>query len=416
MQCVRCGAVQCVRACVFEVWWGRDDSHWRSRLKLSPSIHCRVWSEQRAAMLMRLLSLKYVEDLRTLGFCCIFFGVCALQYAIDTHEIGERFGFFLLTSLLAFSGAVTVHNAIHVPISRSRRVNEVFQIVLSLWYGHTASAYVPGHNLSHHRNLQTRRDIMSTYKMRYRSNFLNGFLFAPTIMVATGKNDSNYFAAQARLGRPIYRQMQTEMLVFVVFQMILASIDARRWLYVFFLPQLIGKYMIISMNTLQHDGCDEHSKYNHSRNFVDSWLNYFAFNNGYHGIHHMYPGKHWAVTKMEHYQRVHPHIHPNLEHPSLLAYLFEAFVYPGKRVAYDGGKYDLPEHGPDEEWFYETSESYSDCVRQTPSYTLMKDGETKYSEAKQKDNAEDSRKRYTSKKSKSTVRTPRRRSVGRKTK
>ena len=332
-------------------------------------------------MLCTLLKLKYVEDLRTLGFCFIFFGVAAFQYAVDVHGAFERFAFFLLTAFLSFLGAVTVHNAIHVPISKSKTVNKVFQVVLSLWYGHTASAYVPGHNLSHHRNLQTQRDIMSTYKMRFKSNFLNGFLFSPTIMMSTGKNDAAYFAAQAKLGRPIYKQMQVELFTFVCLQLMLASYDTRRWLFVFFLPQLVGKYMIISMNTLQHDGCDEYSKYNHSRNFVDPWLNYFAFNNGYHGIHHMYPGKHWALTKMEHDRRVSPSIHPALEHPSILAYMFETFVYPGQRLKYDGEEYILPEHGPDEPWFYATTESYSD--RATPSFTLMKDdaGSKRYENA-----------------------------------
>ena len=85
----------------------------------------------------------------------------------------------------------------------------------------------------------------------------------------------------------------------------------------------------------------------------------------------MYPGKHWALTKMEHDRRVSPSIHPALEHPSILAYMFETFVYPAKRLRYDGSEYILPEHGPDEPWFYETTESYSD--RSSPSYTLMKD-------------------------------------------
>ena len=285
--------------------------------------------------LQKLLRLRYVEDLRTLGFCSIFFGLCSLQFAYDFYgSMFERFGMFVVTVFFAFLGAVTCHNAIHVPISSSKFVNNTFQVVISLWFGYTASAYVPGHNLSHHRNLQTPRDIMSTYKMRFKSNFLNGVLFAPTIMLATGKNDAAYFEAQRKLGRPIYKQAQVELAAWVVFQVALAAVDPYKWLFVFFLPQLFGKYMIISLNTLQHDGCDEDSKYNHSRNFVDPWLNYFCFNNGYHGIHHMYPGRHWALTKVDHDTKVAPHIHPSLEHPSIF----------GKLCSYTLRKYSKQYH------------------------------------------------------------------------
>lgn len=331
----------------------------------------------------KLLQLRYVEDLRTLGFCLIFFGLCALQFAYDFNDnMAERYGVFLSTVFFAFLGAVTCHNAIHVPISSNKAVNNAFQVVISLWFGFTASAYVPGHNLSHHRNLQTPRDIMSTYKMKYKSNFLNGVLFAPTIMLATGKNDAAYFAAQRKMGRPIYKQAQLELAAYVAFQVAIASVDPHKWLFVFFLPQLFGKYMIISLNTLQHDGCDENSKYNHSRNFVDPWLNYFCFNNGYHGIHHMYPGRHWALTKADHYSKVKPHVYPGLDHPSIFAYMFERYIYPAKRTTYDGSVYNIPDRKEDEPWFYATTESYSD--RASQSYTLMKDkmhirtkGETK---------------------------------------
>ena len=36
-----------------------------------------------------------------------------------------------------------------------------------------ATSYIPGHNLSHHKYLQTRKDIMRTSKMKYRWQSLN---------------------------------------------------------------------------------------------------------------------------------------------------------------------------------------------------------------------------------------------------
>lgn len=73
------------------------------------------------------------------------------------------------------------------------------------------------------------------------------------------------------------------------------------------------------------------SKWNHSRNFVDPILNYLILNNGYHTMHHMYPGKHWTELKELHEKMVKPHIDPRLDCPSLFGYLFKTFIYPGKR-------------------------------------------------------------------------------------
>lgn len=61
-----------------------------------------------------------------------------------------------------------MHNAVHCPPFVDKTVNQAFQVLLSLWFGYSASAYIPGHNLSHHKYLQSRKDFMRTTNMRYR--------------------------------------------------------------------------------------------------------------------------------------------------------------------------------------------------------------------------------------------------------
>lgn len=53
-------------------------------------------------------------------------------------------------------------------------------VILTLSYGHPSSSYVPGHNLSHHKYTQTTKDFMRTSKVKYRWNFLNGYIKIPT--------------------------------------------------------------------------------------------------------------------------------------------------------------------------------------------------------------------------------------------
>jgi hypothetical protein len=103
------------------------------------------------------------------------------------------------------------------------------------------------------------------------------------------------------------------------------------------------------------------------RNFTCPILNWFVCNNGFHTIHHLYPGWHWSRLPMEHEKRVKPQMHPNLDQPSMLGYTFRAFVLPawagptcGRRW-YDGREYNVHEVPlvEDVSWYDGTSETYS---------------------------------------------------------
>ena len=111
---------------------------------------------------------------------------------------------------------------------------------------------------------------------------------------------------------------------------------------------------------LQHDGCDETSPYNHSRNFTGKLVNFFTYNNGYHGIHHLQPGLHWSLAPKAHDELLKPFQDPRLDEPSLLAYLFRTFVWPGKRLRFDGTPVVLPPLEADEGWVPAPNETPDD--------------------------------------------------------
>ena len=135
------------------------------------------------------------------------------------------------------------------------------------------------------------------------------------------------------------------------------------------IPGLFGKWSIISVNLLQHDGClnpddKPHGKYNFARNFTGPLLNWFTCNNGYHTVHHLNPGLHWSRLPAAHEKRVKPHMHPNLDEDSIVWYTFKSYVIPrqfgGGRRWYDGRPYDPPPAEADEAWYDGTNETYSD--------------------------------------------------------
>lgn len=292
--------------------------------------------------------LRYRADLRTLAFVGAWYALLASLWTVPV-------GLSLLAGtaamcVLTFFCAVITHNTIHVPIFRQRPLNLVFQVVLTLVYGHPVSAYVPGHNLSHHRYVQTRKDVMRTSKLRYRWNLLNQLLFLPGVASAIFKADMAYALAMHRQRPRWFRQFCVEWAVFLAVQVGLLALDWQHYLLLVFIPHNYAAWGIVGINFAQHDGCDVTHPYNHSRNFTSPVLNWFAFNNGYHGIHHVHPALHWSLLPAAHEREMAPHVHSNLDRPSLLGWAWESFVAPGKRLNYDGTPVVLPEEGPDEDW------------------------------------------------------------------
>jgi len=303
--------------------------------------------------------LRYGEDLRTFGFAFLTAASIISQWALrdlSTESWAVTAGLLLLTTFQCFQGGVSVHNAAHCPPFKVEWMNRYFFLMLTFWQGAPVTSYIPGHNLSHHKYLQTRKDIMRTSKMKYQSQTLNLLLFFPSILGSIQRNDLNYMKAQKARGRAVYRYFLEEVTLYHAFLVFLLYVDWRKALLIYFLPTLFAKDMLVSLNILQHDGCDPKSKYNHSRNFTSDLLNYLLFNNGYHTIHHMMPGVHWSATKAKHDELVAPYNHPNLNQPSIWGYMIKTHFMGRKRVNYDGSEYTNPgintEDGDDEMWAY----------------------------------------------------------------
>eukprot|EP01063_Lacrimia_lanifica_P005337 TRINITY_DN1310_c0_g1_i1.p1 TRINITY_DN1310_c0_g1~~TRINITY_DN1310_c0_g1_i1.p1 ORF type:complete len:349 (+),score=126.14 TRINITY_DN1310_c0_g1_i1:75-1121(+) len=313
----------------------------------------------------KFIGLRYKCDRRVLLWVAIYH---VLTYATWTHwySLGwaARAGMLFACSMFSFFGATITHNAIHVPLFSTPYANSFFQIALSHTYGWPVSALVPGHNLSHHKFTNTARDAMRPDRMRYSWNFLNYLMFPVETARAIAASDKAYMMHQKEQDRPIWRQYLVEAASFYPLQAMLALYSWDRYLAIVLLPQLYAKYQIIAMNILQHDGCPAHEidDYNHSRNFTGAAINYLTFNNGYHTIHHTNPGWHWKRLPSSHDALLKPKMHPGCDQDNILTYFFRAHIYPGKRLAYDGTPYVLPDEIPDEKWYDGTAETYSEGV------------------------------------------------------
>jgi len=202
---------------------------------------------------------------------------------------------------------------------------------------------------------------MRTSKLRFKWNFLNGLLFQPTVAWDVFKMDMRYLSLKGMQGDDFYQKSLKEWVVVGVSQILLLLLDWRKFLLYVWAPHFFAQWGIVSMNMLQHDGCDpdvdhdssvEVKNYNGARNFVGPVINYLTFNNGYHTIHHMKPTLHWSQLPVEHERLVKPHVHPALDEQCMARYAFRSFIYPGIRLDYKGNPVVLPE-GPepeDQDW------------------------------------------------------------------
>jgi fatty acid desaturase len=294
--------------------------------------------------------LRYRADRRTLAFVGTWYLLAGLGLTLPP-SLGLWVILVPVLCALSFLCAIITHNTIHVPIFHNARLNALFQVVLSVTYGHPVSTFVPGHNLSHHQHLQTPRDMMRTAKLRYRWNLLNQLFFGWVVGPPIFKANLDYARAM-RTRRPAwFRQLLWETGVYVAVLLAVLLFSPLKFLFLLVIPHQFAAWGIMGVNFLQHDGCDADHPYNHSRNFISPLENWFFFNNGYHGLHHIQPGLHWSLLPKVHAAEVHGRVHPALEPWSLFGFAFQAYVWPGRRARYDGSPVVLPAPVPDEPWF-----------------------------------------------------------------
>lgn len=288
--------------------------------------------------------LKYRADIRTLSFVGLYFFFTTFAW-LNWHSTDSfliKVSLILLLCFLSFVCTVAVHNTIHCPLFKNKSLNKLFQIVLSFTYGHMVSAFVPGHNFSHHRFTQEQNDIMRTRKLRFRWNFLNQLLFFNVIGGHIIRDEIRYVNKVRKLKPSWFKQYLAEAFFVFPTKIGLTIYDPVPGLLLIWVPHFYAAWGIVGTNFWQHDGTDRNHKYNHSRTFTGKILNFFALNNGYHTAHHMRPGLHWSLLPAWHERFVAPHCHPSLNRKSLTLYLFQSCIYPGKRVDYLGNPITLP--------------------------------------------------------------------------
>ncbi|MGA0833921.1 MAG: fatty acid desaturase, partial [Candidatus Kapaibacteriota bacterium] len=105
--------------------------------------------------------LRYQADLRTVAYMLVTTAVFALQWTV----VGFHPALYVLYLFLSIAVTVIAHNHNHLPIWKKPFLNHLTDYWLTVFYGFPAFAWIPTHNMNHHRMNNREGDYTITYRL-----------------------------------------------------------------------------------------------------------------------------------------------------------------------------------------------------------------------------------------------------------
>ncbi|HSC85886.1 MAG TPA: fatty acid desaturase [Polyangiaceae bacterium] len=275
--------------------------------------------------------LRYAADFRTLLWMLVFApGLVAIQFARpDLLPYLSWVSFYF-----AISAAVIAHNHQHVPTFHNKVLNEIFGTIIAIFYGFPTFAWIPTHNLNHHKYVNKPGDATITWRFTNKHNLLvaSTYFFVSAYYQSIPTKE---FLDRVRRKDPAqFRRYMLQYLFVYGTHVALAALAV--WLhgwklgltvyaFTLMLPSIVSLWTVHTYNYDQHVHTDPWSKYNHSRNFESFGVSFFLFNNGFHTAHHENASVHWSELPKLHAE-LRPHIHPELLQNGLLWYWTRCYL------------------------------------------------------------------------------------------
>lgn len=287
---------------------------------------------------------RYAADYRTILWTLIMPVVAYVHYRFP--EYGAYL--LLVSCYFALAAGVIAHNHNHCPTFPNKRMSAVFGTWLSFFYGYPTFAWVPTHNLNHHKYVNREGDATITWRFTNSNNALVAITYFFVSSYYQSGPIKDYIRKAKSGNRKLYRLIVTQYAAWAgthvaLFTLALAlhgpSTGLKVYLFAFGIPAFFALWTIMLFNYMQHVHTDPWSKYNHSRSFHGKLLNFLLFNNGYHGVHHDDAGMHWSLLGEAH-AKVAPYIHPELNLRSFWWWIFKRYIFsiaiPGWRTTQIG--------------------------------------------------------------------------------
>jgi len=273
---------------------------------------------------------RFAADYRTLLWVAVAPALVAVQYARP-----ELIPYMCwLSCYFALACGVIAHNHNHCPTFKSKTANQIFASWISIFYGYPTFAWIPTHNLNHHKYVNRAGDATITWRFTNKHNVL---VAATYFFVSSWfqQYPTRAFIQKAKSQNPsLYRRIVGQYAVWggahvVLLAAAVALHGIGKGLYVYVLtaalPAFFALWTIMLFNYEQHVHTDPWSKHNHSRSWDGKILNFLLFNNGLHAAHHENPGTHWSKLWDVH-RELAPKIDPALIERNLWWYWFRQYA------------------------------------------------------------------------------------------
>jgi beta-carotene hydroxylase len=265
--------------------------------------------------------LRYRSDLQSLAYMVTATALIVWQWSLPEFSIP----LFLLANFMAVTITVIAHNHNHLRMWRSRTANAVTDYWLTLLYGFPAFAWIPTHNMNHHKFTNREGDYTITYRHSERNNLVTLLTYPTISSYHQQKPIRDYLRDTWQKQRPRFWFAILQYAALGLFVGGALLLDWKKALLYIVVPQQFGLFVVLVFNYLQHVHADEESEWDHSRNFVSPVLNTILLNNGLHTAHHHSPGTHWSRLREAH-AKIAPRIDPVLNEKSFWWMLLRVFI------------------------------------------------------------------------------------------
>lgn len=263
--------------------------------------------------------LRDPSDLRSLLFVAIAVSLLYAPHVARPHGLAAL-TWIVVTAWACFIASIVSHNHLHNAVFSRAPLNIAFNVALGLARGHTASGIIVPHNLNHHplaaRDTDWIRPALAGYGLGWIRLVRYVLRASGNMLVQRVQADAPQLPATQRTS------MAIEKIAIAAWVLGLAWSDWQVFLGFNLVPWAGGLAMLVGVNLLQHDGCDPNRPLGESRNFVGAIGNWLFFNNGYHTAHHLEPGLHWSRLPLKHSALRGDLPDADLEHPSILRFLW----------------------------------------------------------------------------------------------
>jgi fatty acid desaturase len=236
----------------------------------------------------------------------------------------------------AMAAGTMAHNHNHCPTFKSKAMNNFYALWISLFYGYPSFAWIPTHNLNHHKHVNREGDATITWRITKRNTLWMAVIYF-FVSAYYQAGPINEYRRKAREKNPgLHRTIVTQYVVWgtwLVATFVLAvtmhgwALGFKIYALTVGLPTLFGPWCMMWFNYMQHVHADPWSEHNHSRNITGRVFNFLVFNNGLHTIHHENPGSHWGDAYKFHAE-IADKVHPDLNWRSFWWWVIRGYVLP----------------------------------------------------------------------------------------